>query len=388
MLLSSLLGIVGGAGDPVAADPLAEKRAEAERVARELAAQGQRVSVAAEQLNQARLRAARLADEVRAAEGELAAAEQEVGLARARVRDRAVATYVRGQLLPMEQLLVSGSAADLAVRQAYVTTIVGHERAAIDALDEAQERRRTQRVQLGEAQRSAQAVLEEAAGRQKEAAEAAEARRQTLARVQGELKDLVAAEEARRAAEEARRVQAELAARQAREEAARLAAAERAREEAARAAEEAARRARDVAGSVRAPVPTTAPTRDTDAGADAPAPAAGAASAVAEARRQLGKPYEWGAAGPDSFDCSGLTMWAWRAGGRSLPHGSQAQYGATRRVGVTEVQPGDLLFYGSPIHHVGIYAGDGQMVESSETGTPVRMASIYRRDLVGVGRVG
>ena len=55
---------------------------------------------------------------------------------------------------------------------------------------------------------------------------------------------------------------------------------------------------------------------------------------------------------------------------------------------VSQIQPGDLVFYGSPIHHVGIYAGDGQMVEASETGTPVRMASIFRGDLVGVGRVG
>lgn len=109
---------------------------------------------------------------------------------------------------------------------------------------------------------------------------------------------------------------------------------------------------------------------------------------MAEARRQLGKPYEYGASGPDSFDCSGLTMWAWRAGKRSLPHSSQAQYAATRRVPLDEVEPGDLLFYGDPIHHVGIYAGDGMMVEASQTGTPVRMASIYRRDMVGVGRVG
>jgi len=55
---------------------------------------------------------------------------------------------------------------------------------------------------------------------------------------------------------------------------------------------------------------------------------------------------------------------------------------------VARIEPGDLVFYGTPIHHVGIYAGVGQMVEASETGTPVRMASIYRRDLVGVGRVG
>jgi peptidoglycan DL-endopeptidase CwlO len=108
---------------------------------------------------------------------------------------------------------------------------------------------------------------------------------------------------------------------------------------------------------------------------------------VAEAKRQIGKPYRWGAAGPDAFDCSGLTLWAWKAGGRSLPHGSRAQYAATVRVPLSEIQPGDLTFYGSPIHHMGIYVGGGQMVEASQTGTPVRYRSIYRRDMVGVGRV-
>ena len=82
-----------------------------------------------------------------------------------------------------------------------------------------------------------------------------------------------------------------------------------------------------------------------------------------------------------------LTQWAWRAGGVSLSHSSKAQYGETARVSVEDIQVGDLIFYGNPIHHVGIYVGNGTMVEASQTGTPVRYASIYRRDLTGVGRV-
>ena len=108
---------------------------------------------------------------------------------------------------------------------------------------------------------------------------------------------------------------------------------------------------------------------------------------MAEAKRQIGKPYKYGGSGPDNFDCSGLTAWAWRAGGVSLPHSSRAQYSATARVDVEDIQVGDLVFYGNPIHHVGIYVGNGQMVEASQTGTPVRYASIFRKDLVGVGRV-
>jgi cell wall-associated NlpC family hydrolase len=98
---------------------------------------------------------------------------------------------------------------------------------------------------------------------------------------------------------------------------------------------------------------------------------------VAEARRQLGKPYHFGAAGPDSFDCSGLTMWAWRAAGVSLPHYSGAQYNATTHIPLNELQPGDLVFFYSDLSHVGIYVGGGQMIHAPQTGDVVRYASIF-----------
>jgi cell wall-associated NlpC family hydrolase len=98
---------------------------------------------------------------------------------------------------------------------------------------------------------------------------------------------------------------------------------------------------------------------------------------VAEARRQLGKPYHWGAAGPDSFDCSGLTMWAWRAAGVALAHYSGAQYSATTHIPLSELQPGDLVFFYSDLSHVGIYVGGGQMIHAPQTGDVVRYASIF-----------
>jgi cell wall-associated NlpC family hydrolase len=119
-----------------------------------------------------------------------------------------------------------------------------------------------------------------------------------------------------------------------------------------------------------------------------PAPAAngGAQAAVDAALSQVGKPYQWGAAGPDSYDCSGLTMWAWAHGGVGLPHNSGAQYSATARVDRDDLAPGDLLFYGSPIHHVGMYIGNGQMVEAPYSGASVRVVSMSRSDYVGAGR--
>jgi cell wall-associated NlpC family hydrolase len=112
----------------------------------------------------------------------------------------------------------------------------------------------------------------------------------------------------------------------------------------------------------------------------------GASAAVNTAKAQIGKPYVYGGAGPDSFDCSGLTMYAWRAGGVGLPHSAEMQYNAIPHVAITQLQPGDLIFYGSPIHHVGIYVGGGQMIDAPYTGAVVRYDSIYRDSLVGAGR--
>lgn len=112
-----------------------------------------------------------------------------------------------------------------------------------------------------------------------------------------------------------------------------------------------------------------------------PPPAKGGVSAViAFARAQLGEPYVWGAAGPGSWDCSGLTMGAWAQAGVSLSHYTGAQWAETRRVALSDLQPGDLVFYGSSgptSHHVGLYIGGGQMIQAPRPGRVVEIASIY-----------
>jgi cell wall-associated NlpC family hydrolase len=151
-----------------------------------------------------------------------------------------------------------------------------------------------------------------------------------------------------------------------------------------RAAARAAAAAADAAAaSAAAPVPG-APVNIKPA----PAPNPRAQTAVEAALSQVGKPYQWGAAGPNSYDCSGLTMWAWGQAGVSLPHNSGAQYSATPRVDRSDWAPGDLLFFGSPIHHVAMYIGNGQMVEAPYSGQQVRVVSASRSDYVGAGRPG
>ena len=136
------------------------------------------------------------------------------------------------------------------------------------------------------------------------------------------------------------------------------------------------------------PPPTTSPPTTTQSGPPPPQ-APDARAALDYARAQLGKPYQWGGAGPDSFDCSGLTMMAWEQAGIYFPHLAQDQYNLTARIPLSDLLPGDLVFFGTPdnVYHVGIYIGNSNMIDAPETGQNVSVASIYWDNLLGAGRV-
>jgi len=195
-----------------------------------------------------------------------------------------------------------------------------------------------------------------------------------------ELRAAIAAEQERQAQAAAAKAAADAAARA------------RAQEQAAaRTTTTAARTAGAPARPGRAPAPAKPATP-----APAPAPSlpvapvgSGAGAAIAAAQSVMGTPYRWAGASPSTgFDCSGLTMWAWARGGRSLPHSSSAQYAATQRISLDQLQPGDLVFFNNPISHVGLYIGGGQMIHSPHTGDVVKISPITRMGkLVRAGRV-
>ena len=335
------------------ASPLDDARAEAGRVEQQLEVQGQRVSELDEQYNQARLTAEHADAELARADAALGESNARLARARTQLATHATRAYVRGGSAAVLDQLVRTPGPDFGVRRRYLETALDAADHALRSVRTAQRDLTRRKNALAGARDDSRAAAARLATDRDAAAAAASLQEATLAHVRGEVSRLMAEDAAKAAAE----------------------AAQRARTFAAAAARRTAAQS-----SVGA---TPAPGRPV---VDPGPPAGGAAAAVAEAIAQLGKPYAWGGAGPDSFDCSGLTMWAWLAAGVSLSHSAESQFGETQRVDPADLLPGDLVFFGDPIHHVGIYVGDDTMIEAPHTGEVVRYASIQRSDFVGAGR--
>ena len=114
----------------------------------------------------------------------------------------------------------------------------------------------------------------------------------------------------------------------------------------------------------------------------------GAGAAVRFVYAQLGKPYRFGAEGPDSFDCSGLTKAAWASAGVGLPHSAAGQSDMMRRVDRADLRPGDLVFYYGDRHHVGMYVGDGRVIDAPRTGEQIGIRQVDFAPIAGYGRPG
>lgn len=161
-----------------------------------------------------------------------------------------------------------------------------------------------------------------------------------------------------------------------------------------RRAAEASALARAATSAARLGIATgPAPTAGATSGWPAlPAASGAAATAIAAARTRLGLPYVWGATGPDSFDCSGLTGWAYRQAGVSIPRTSRQQFAALPRVALNLLQPGDLVFYASSlsdpstIHHVALYLGAGLSLYAPQTGSVVKVGPVGYGPIIGAVR--
>ena len=151
----------------------------------------------------------------------------------------------------------------------------------------------------------------------------------------------------------------------------------------------AAEAAQDQAESGDDPEPEST-SQDEDAEDDVAAPAGSGKGerALAFARKQLGKPYRYAAAGPSAYDCSGLTMAAWRSVGVSIPRTSRTQFSAGTSVARSDLQPGDLVFFYSPISHVALYAGNGTIIDAPRPGKVVQYTQLSYMPGAGAKRPG
>jgi peptidoglycan DL-endopeptidase CwlO len=371
-----------------AATGIATVQAQAATIARTLQDEGRQLDRLAEQFDRARLNAERVAAEVVDTVSRLAGTDAQLRAVRRIVLRQAIADYVLGG--QTARLAFSGgrpagiAGIDQIARQhAYAASIAGAKQDSLRELGRLRRQMDKTRRQLAAEQRAANADLARVDADRQAAAAAAAAEQKTLNRVKGELAVLVAAQQAQLASQQAARIQAALVAR-------------RVQLPAASPGPPPIPRGAPAPTTPPRPHPTSPPTTrwvttttTTPPPPPGNTPARGWQTALAAAQAELGKPYQWGAAGPDSFDCSGLTMWSWAKAGVSLPHLAQAQYAMTRPIAIANLLPGDLVFYGTPsnVHHVGIYVGGGTMIDAPETGEFVHYTTIYFDGLLAGGRI-
>ena len=339
----------------VGADALADKQAQARQIADKMAVlESQLMSVNAqyEQANYELHLAEQKVTEAKALAEQTAA---EVTRRQADLRDFAVSAYQTGNDTAALDALFTSDPGAGAEKVSYLDTLGGNKRDLIDAYKGAKVKAEEDSARLEGLQEEAEAkasVIEQA---RKAAANAAAEQEALNAKVQGELSTLVAAENARRAAE------------------------------AQRAADAAARSTSGNGGGNGGSSSTGGTVRNP------PPPTPGAGGAISQALSQVGAPYVWGAAGPSSYDCSGLVLWAYGRVGVSLPHYSGAMYAMTTRISASQLQPGDLVFWGGGgSEHVAIYMGGNQLVHAfgAQRGVAVTNLNGWWKPPTGYGRLG
>jgi cell wall-associated NlpC family hydrolase len=318
-----LLTLVAAGGvvlAPLPALAAPEQATTAQEAAALVAARAHELEVVTEQFNDAREQLKTTQAQAEAASQQAATAETTVAAARDQVRQVARSAYTGDSLSTLQAMLSSGSADEMMDRVGTLGTIADHNNELLTAAQVATEQAETAKATADKAAADAQAQVDQVTAQQDD--------------LNAQIADYQAQYDRLNAAEQQ--------------------------------ASRADRAPASSGGAVAAPA--------------APAPivagSGAAATAVNAAMAQLGKPYVWAAAGPSSFDCSGLVQYAYAAAGVSLPHSSSGQASMGQAVSRDQLQPGDIIAFYSPVSHVGIYIGNGQMVHAPTSGDVVKVASI------------
>lgn len=326
------------------ATPLEEKRAEAARIKAQVEKLDTDLEIAAEAYNEAKGAYDSVTTKVKENEARAAELSAQQQALQTNLATRVASMYRQGPLAQLEVLLTATSFEEFATTLDILRSLNDQDAAQVSELKATTAELERVHAELAAQQAEAKAQSDLMEARKTEAEKQLNERNRVLSGVNAEIAQILREQEA----------------------------AERRRAEAAAAAARAAAAKAPARPSTDYGTPTTAPRSEV----------------VSIALSKLGSPYRWAASGPDSFDCSGFTMWVYRQVGVSLPHSSRAQINYGQRVSRENLAPGDLVFFGrSTIHHVGIYVGGGKYVHAPSTGDVVKVSSLSgRSDYVGACR--
>ena len=333
-----------GLSEPAYADTLASKQAQADRVAHQIDSLNNRAEIYAERYNQARVRYEAVSADVVVAKRKVAKIQKKMSYQQGHLDTRVSEMYRSGPLNFLEVLL---SVRDFDVFESTIrvlTDLNDRDAALVSGLKDLKAQAKKAQAVLVAKQNDARTHKNEMASAEAEVKTQLAARKHLLASLAADIQKLLAKQLASQGSSQQGRTMAMLM-----------------------------RTRTASSGGI------------TFGGAQAPN--AKAAEAVYWAERQIGKPYVWAAAGPDTFDCSGLMLWSYAHVGINLNHYSGDQINEGKHVSRGDLAPGDLVFFGSPIHHVGMYVGGDNFVEAPFTGENVRIARFSNRgDFAGACR--
>src|ERR1700735_3606059 len=364
-VVSVLTSTVFMVARPAAGDAISDAKAKAAAIEAQLTEAQNQMSALSQQYDAAQYHLSQINSSISTTKANVAADQSQVSTDRSTLSKAAVANYISDGTAAAQNPIFSGNEQTLGATDTYNKVAQGDISLAVANLHTAEDSLNTQVSQLQDEQSQAQTQVTAEQTAVSQNAQAIASQKNALSQEQGQIAQLVQEQQQQEAAA------------------------------AAKAAQERQQAAAQAAAAVTPP-PAHAAGGATSAALSQAAPppsSPGGAGALQAAESQIGVPYVWGGESPKGcanpgFDCSGLTAWSWGQGGVGLPHFSGAQMSDSTPVPISDLQPGDLLFYGpGGSQHVAMYIGPGEMIEAPYTGAVVWVTALrLGNGFVGAGR--
>jgi cell wall-associated NlpC family hydrolase len=364
LLILTVLAFVGTEAAWAEPPAITQAKNEAEALQERIDELGDQLDAAVEDYNYAAEKLGQTAAAIKDKQAKLKQAEADLESIRAEFTTRIVEIYKQGHLGMLDTLAGATSFSDLINRLGLLERLSAQDDQMVQQVVDYHDRVSNRESELAAQLEEEKVLAADADTAKGKVEERLSANKEALAGKEAQIAQLEKEEAARQA-----RLAA--AAKKAAEEAAKKAAAEKAAKKAAAANKSTGTGSSGGSSSVTVSVPDSA----------------NASDVVSIAMNYLGCPYVWAGSSPSGFDCSGFVLYVYRQVGVSLPHSSRMQYGCGESVAKSELQPGDLVFFGDPIHHVGIYVGDGNMIHAAGVGKGVIISSVSRSGYHGACRI-